>query len=193
MGMSLEEIVFLFTVSGLPWPPSRSVSASLHLYGGGGGAPHSAAGCFSKCLKGAVRASWCISWICMSAGFHTWARTICIPCLHLHSGVDPSSVGVHNHVCTAARKHVCKSVGLACVWASKRAFMRAPAFYYGYVQCWNVTCTLEYKFRVLLYYCISIFMLLRFFNLLHFIFFNSTACLWEEQLLLPCRETGKCM
>lgn len=35
MGMSLEEIVFLFTVSGLPWPPSRSVSASLHLCGGG--------------------------------------------------------------------------------------------------------------------------------------------------------------
>lgn len=37
MGMSLEEIVFLFTVSGLPWPPARSVSASLHLYGGGSG------------------------------------------------------------------------------------------------------------------------------------------------------------
>lgn len=52
MGMSLEEIVFLFTVSGLPWPPSRSVSASLHLYGGG--ALRSAAGRFSQCLKGAV-------------------------------------------------------------------------------------------------------------------------------------------
>lgn len=96
MGMSLEEIVFLFTVSGLPWPPSRSVSASLHLYGGG--ARRSGAGRFSQCLKGAVSAPWCISWICISACFHVWAHTICIPQKHLYSGVDPSSVGVHDHL-----------------------------------------------------------------------------------------------
>lgn len=36
MGMSLEEIVFLFTVAGHRRPQSRSVSASLHLYAGGG-------------------------------------------------------------------------------------------------------------------------------------------------------------
>lgn len=96
MGMSLEEIVFLFTVSGLPWPPSRSVSASLHLYGGG--ARRSGARRFSQCLKGAVSAPWCISWICISACFHVWAHTICIPQKHLYSGVDPSSVGVHDHL-----------------------------------------------------------------------------------------------
>lgn len=114
MGMSLEEIVFLFTVLGLPWPPSRSVSASLHLYAGG--AQYSGAGCFSKCLKGAVSAPWCISWICISACFHVWAHTICILHGHLYSGLDPSSVGVHIHLCIRAGNYVCKSAALASVW-----------------------------------------------------------------------------
>lgn len=48
--MSLGEIVFLFTVSGLWRSRSRSVSASLHLCGGrGGGAP--GAGRFLTVLK----------------------------------------------------------------------------------------------------------------------------------------------
>lgn len=52
MGMSPEEIVFLFTVSGLRRPRSRSVSASLHLCGGGGARRSG----FSRHLKGAVSA-----------------------------------------------------------------------------------------------------------------------------------------
>lgn len=127
MGMSLEEIVFLFTVSGLPWPPSRSVSASLHLYGSG--ARYSGAGCFSKCLKGAVSALWCISRICISAHFHVWAHTICILRGHLYSGVDPSSVGVNIHICIRAHNYVCKSVKLAFVWTFKCTYIWGRVFF----------------------------------------------------------------
>lgn len=93
MGMSVEEIVFLFTVLGLPWPPPRSVSASLHLYVGGG-ARYSGAERFSKCLKGAVSVPWCISRICISVCFHVWARG------NLYSGVDHGSGSVCMQICS---------------------------------------------------------------------------------------------
>lgn len=98
--MSLEEIVFLFTVSGLPWPPSRSVSASLHLYGGSGdggskasvflepGVSHSVLEVLSARRDASpgfvslpVSTSGCTPFV--------FCRGI------LHSGVDPGSVGVH--------------------------------------------------------------------------------------------------
>lgn len=102
MGMSLEEIVFLFTVSGLPWPPSRSVSASLHLYGGGGGGKASVflePGVSHSVLKvlSARRDA--------SPGFVSLppvSTSGCTPFVFcrgiLHSGVDPGSVGVHAHL-----------------------------------------------------------------------------------------------
>lgn len=80
---------------------------------------YSGAGCFSKCLKGAVSAAVMHLWICISACFHVWAHTICI--LHgavWYSGVDPRffrrcacSPIEHN----SARDCVCKSAALACV------------------------------------------------------------------------------
>lgn len=97
MGMSLEEIVFLFTVSGLPWPPSRSVSASLHLYGGKAsvflepGVSHGVL----KVLSARRDAS---------PGFVSLpvSTSGCTPFVFcrgiLHSGVDSGSAGVHAHL-----------------------------------------------------------------------------------------------
>lgn len=109
MGMSLEEIVFLFTVSGLPWPPSRSVSASLHLYGGGGGG--AGGGKASVFLEPGV--SHGVLKVLSarrdaSPGFVSLpvSTSGCTPFVFcrgvLRSGVDPGSVGVHARLYVSA-------------------------------------------------------------------------------------------
>lgn len=104
MGMSLEEIVFLFTVSGLPWPPSRSVSASLHLYGGGGGGSGGKASLFlepgvSHSVLKVLSARRDASPGFVSLPVSTSGCTPFVFCWGiLHPGVDPGSVGVHAHL-----------------------------------------------------------------------------------------------
>lgn len=88
-------------------------------------------GPFSQCLKGAVSAPWCISWICISACFHVWAHTICILQKHLYSGVDPSSVGGHIHlrVSQLATMHVILMPSFN--WAHMR---EEGVFLYGHLE-----------------------------------------------------------
>lgn len=118
MGMSLEEIVFLFTVSGLPWPPSRSVSAALHLYGSSGGGSGGGGGKASVFLEPGVSHSVLKVLSARrdaSPGFVSLpvSTSGCTPFVFcrgvLHSGVDPGSGGVH------ARLYVSE---LATVYAS---------------------------------------------------------------------------
>lgn len=77
MGMSLEEIVFLFTVSGLPRPPPRSVSASLYIC-----MPAAALGIQAQSVSQSVLRVLSVhrdaSLGFVSVCFQVWGLTVCI-------------------------------------------------------------------------------------------------------------------
>lgn len=72
------------------------------------------AGCFSKCLKGAVNAAVMhLSDLYLCAFFPRVGAHHLYSCArhgHLYSGVDPSSVGVNIHICESELTQLCMEI-----------------------------------------------------------------------------------